>query len=262
LKSKKENNEININELIPDRKNANKHTEKGSRLLEKSLKNLGAGRSILIDKDNNIVAGNSTVEQATKLGLPVRIIETNGKELIAVKRTDVLLDSKKGRELAIADNQTAQEGIDFDFDVLEELNTEFDFDFGSEWEFDSPEIDSEVVDEKYSRSIKAPIYEPKNEKPEINEIFDEKKTTDLIKEIKDSNIEKNEKEFLIKAAQRHRVFNYSKIADYYSHSDKEMQNLMEKSALVIIDFNKAIENGFVKLTQEIADLYGNEYDEK
>ena len=57
------------------------------------------------------------------------------------------------------------------------------------------------------------------------------------------------------AASRHLVFDYSKIADYYSHSNKEMQELMEDSALVIIDFKKAIEDGYVKLTKEIADLF-------
>jgi hypothetical protein len=35
---------------------------------------------------------------------------------------------------------------------------------------------------------------------------------------------------------------------------------MEKSGLVIIDFNKAIEYGFVKLSEQIAQLYGEEYE--
>ena len=57
--------------------------------------------------------------------------------------------------------------------------------------------------------------------------------------------------FLKEAAHRHSIFNYTKIADYYAHASKEMQTLMEKSALVIIDFDKAIEYGFVHLQEEI-----------
>ena len=39
---------------------------------------------------------------------------------------------------------------------------------------------------------------------------------------------------------------------------KETQVLMEKSALVIIDFNSAIENGYIILSQEIQELQRNE----
>lgn len=66
----------------------------------------------------------------------VRVIETDGTEIIAVKRTDVKLDSKKGRELAIADNQTAKAGIEFDFDVIADLSLAFDTDFAKDWEMD------------------------------------------------------------------------------------------------------------------------------
>ena len=51
------------------------------------------------------------------------------------------------------------------------------------------------------------------------------------------------------------VFNYSRIADYYAHSSKDMQAIMEKLALVIVDFDKAIEYGFVKLQKEIRKEY-------
>ena len=72
-----------------------------------------------------------------------------------------------------------------------------------------------------------------------------------MQEIRNASISQEEKDFLICAAQRHLIFNYSKIADYYAHSDKEMQELMEKSALVIIDVDDAIANGYVKLSANI-----------
>ena len=114
---------------------------------------------------------------------------------------------------------------------------------------------------KYSTKIEAPIYEPKNAKPIIYELCNKYKTGRLILEIENSNVSIEEKDFLIDAARRHNVFNYEKIADYYAHSNKEMQELMEKSALVIIDFEKAIQLGYVRLCDEIREQYLTEYGE-
>lgn len=126
--------------------------------------------------------------------------------------------------------------------------------FGSEFKKDEKE-------KKYSSKIEAPIYEPKNSKPHVLELVNKEKTHRLIKEIENSNLSYDEKNFLIDAARRHNVFNYEKIADYYAHSNKEMQQLMEKSALVIIDFEKAIQLGYVKLCDEIRNQYLTEYGE-
>lgn len=112
-------------------------------------------------------------------------------------------------------------------------------------------------DDKYTSKIKTPIYEPKGQ-PHIMELCDTRKTNRLIRDIQESNVLEEEKKFLIEAAKRHTVFNYSKIADYYANSNKEMQILMEKSALVIIDFEKAIQYGFVELTQDITNQFLNE----
>lgn len=116
-------------------------------------------------------------------------------------------------------------------------------------------------DQKYSSKIESPIYEPKNKKPHILELCDKSKTHRLIKEIETSNLDYDEKMFLLDAARRHNVFNYEKIADYYAHSSKEMQHLMERSALVIIDFEKAIEYGYVQLCDDIKKQYLEEYGE-
>lgn len=97
--------------LKTDLLNANLGTQRGRGLLEKSLRKLGAGRSILADKNGNIIAGNKTIEGAAEIGLPVRIVETDGKELVVVKRMDLDLYSetdKRGRTLAYADNKIAE----------------------------------------------------------------------------------------------------------------------------------------------------------
>ena len=116
-------------------------------------------------------------------------------------------------------------------------------------------------EQKYSSKIEAPIYEPKNQKPHLLELCDKSKTHRLIKEIDASNLPYEEKMFLIDAARRHNVFNYEKIADYYAHSSKEMQHLMEKSGLVIIDFDKAIEYGYVNVCEDIKQQYLEDYGE-
>jgi hypothetical protein len=121
--------------------------------------------------------------------------------------------------------------------------------------------ESEKEEKKYSGKVEAPLYEPKNKQPHIIELVDRSKTHRLIREIEQSNISFDEKKFLVDAARRHNVFNYEKVADYYAHASKEMQELMERSALVIIDFEKAIELGYVNLCEEIKKQYLEEYGE-
>jgi len=116
-------------------------------------------------------------------------------------------------------------------------------------------------EQKYSSKIEAPIYEPKNKKPHILELCDKSRTHRLMQEIDKSNLPYDERNFLIDAAKRHSIFNYERIADYYAHSSKEMQYLMERSGLVIIDFEKAIEYGYVKLCTKIKDQYLEDHGE-
>lgn len=119
----------------------------------------------------------------------------------------------------------------------------------------------EVKEEtKYTSKIKAPIYEPKNIKPHPLELFDDSKSKRLIRQIELADIDIETKKFLIEAARRHTVFNYSKIADFYAHSSKEVQELMEMSALIIIDFEKAIQLGYVKLQDDITQQFLSEYE--
>ena len=125
--------EIKVADLQFDDKNFNKHTEFGMSLIEKSLRKNGAGRSILIDKNNRIIGGNGVVENAGQIGMEdVIVVETDGTKLVAVKRTDIDLDSKQGREMALADNATAAADLSWDVDAIAEVESELDIDVG-EW---------------------------------------------------------------------------------------------------------------------------------
>ena len=115
------------------------------------------------------------------------------------------------------------------------------------------------LDDNYSRKIEAPIYTPKGDKPALSELFNTSRTLELIAEIEAADIPQEEKDFLKIAAQRHTVLNFKRIAEYYAHSPAPVQKLMEDSALVIIDFKRAIELGYVKLSEEIAAQYLKDY---
>ena len=121
--------ETNIESLVPDNKNFNKGTEYGDRLIDESLRRFGLGRSILIDKNNRIIAGNKTAEKAADIGFTdVVVVEVDGNQLVAVKRKDIDLDSAKGRELALADNATGKANLCFDTDLIMQEAEKFDFD--------------------------------------------------------------------------------------------------------------------------------------
>ena len=113
---------------------------------------------------------------------------------------------------------------------------------------------SENKEKKYSTKVSIPQYLPNDRKPNVSSLYDHKKYSQLLYEINNSNVSEEEKNFLRLAATRHIVFDYSLIADYYANSDKEMQELMEHSGLVIIDLDDAIANGYVKLSEKIKDL--------
>lgn len=107
--------EADLSAFLPDDKNANKHTARGMSQLETSLRQFGAGRSIVVDKNGRLIGGGATQEVAIDLGMTDAIVvPSDGKKLVVVQRTDLDLDSPQGRGLALADNRVAQTNLDFD----------------------------------------------------------------------------------------------------------------------------------------------------
>lgn len=142
--------ETTIEALVPDDKNFNKGTEFGGQLIEKSLREFGAGRSILLDKNNRIIAGNKTTENCANVGMEkVIIIETDGNELVAVKRKDIDINTPKGREMALADNATSAANLAWDKPVMMEVAELMDIDtaaWGISLGEEQPDADDENGD--------------------------------------------------------------------------------------------------------------------
>jgi DNA modification methylase len=114
-----------LRDLKPDPQNANKGTDRGRASLERSLREYGAGRAVLIDRQGRIIAGNKTVEQAKALGLPLHVVKTDGTHLIAVQRNDLdLRTDRRAKELAIADNRVGELDLEWDVDMLKQLRAE------------------------------------------------------------------------------------------------------------------------------------------
>jgi DNA modification methylase len=114
-----------IADLKLDKRNANRGTERDSEMLDRSLADYGVGRSVLLDRDGNIIAGNKTVEAARRAGYKrVVVVPSDGSTLVAVQRSDLDINSKKARELAIADNRAGELNLDWDPEVLSELEVD------------------------------------------------------------------------------------------------------------------------------------------
>jgi hypothetical protein len=250
--------QISVANLIPFAKNSRTHSDSQVAQIAGSIREFGFTNPLLIDEKNGVIAGHGRLLAARKLNL----------EEVPCIRLEGLSDAQK-RAYVIADNKIAlNAGWDEKLLALE-LKELGDLGFATDSTgFTSEEIAALSMDDiaptaedPYTKKIETPKYEPNNEKPSLSELYNREKTQKLIDDIKGSGLTEDEKNFLLIAAERHTVFDYKKIADYYAHANAEMQNLIEMSALVIIDFDKAIENGFVKLSEELNKILESEEDE-
>jgi hypothetical protein len=235
-----------IADLIPAPYNPRQSTAKQEQHLKESLEKFGLVEPIIFNKQTGyIVGGHFRVRELKKLGI---------KEIECV-----IVDLNEADEKELNIRLNANTG-GWDWDTLA---NDWDVVDLEAWGLEIPQFDTveelEASEDKYTQKIDTPVYEPKNEKPLIQELYNADKYKELVTNIENSSVTEEIKTLLKVAASRHIVFNYENIADFYAHSDKIVQQLMEDSALVIIDFNKAIELGFVNLSEEIAQQYQSEY---
>lgn len=241
-----------INELKPYENNSRTHDESQIKQICESIKEYGWTNPVLIDENNMIIAGHGRVEGGKKLDI---------KEVPCIVLSGLTEAQKKA--YVIADNKMAlnagwnEELLKTELENLKELDFDLELTGFSKKELDKL-FDEINGSNPYTAKTEIPQYEIKGEMPEIYELIEEEKVNQLIEDIRKSNVGEKEKEFLIKSAYRHYGFNYSKIAEYYCHQNKEMQELMEKSALVIIDINNAIAEGYAELKEEMEEMIEDE----
>lgn len=225
-------------------------TEEEFAKLKKSLKNFHkmlALRPIVVDEGMNILGGNMRYQALKKLaedGAVCQVFDIRGALVSYYKFEDEIPDEW----VKVATDLTADEKMEFivkdneergqwDYDLLA---NEWDAEKLREWDIEAANWDADVnteekPDNEYSRKVEIPTYEPSGKLVNINECIDTTKYEELCKRIKATDMPSDVREFLIHAAQRHIVFDYEKIADFYANAGKNIQQLFEDSALVIID---------------------------
>lgn len=141
-------------------------------------------------------------------------------------------------------------------EALADMLTSLASEAGCEWA--QADGSQDGIDDTYTHKIIAPIYEPKGECPPVSDLVSHEKTDQLLSEIEAADLPEDVADFLRLAAERHTAFHFRRIAEFYCHATPTVQALMERSGLVIIDFDKAIENGFVHMTERLGALAGME----
>ena len=234
-----------LSDLVPASYNPRKLTEKQYQNLKDSLEKFGLAEIPAINTDNLVLAGHQRLKVLTDIF---------GKDHeIDVRVPNRKLTDAEAKEYNIRSNKNTGE---WDWDILA---NDFEITDLIDWGFKEEELtglnDDIEIDDFYTKKIDTPTYTPTGEKPELPMLFNNEKTKQLIKKIENSKIDKKLKDFLTFAAYRHTIFDYKNIAEYYAHSEKEVQELFEDSALVIIDFKKAIDDGYVVLSEKIEEEY-------
>lgn len=241
-------------ELHPYERNPRRNDAAVTAVAE-SIRRFGFRSPIIVDGDHVIIAGHTRWKAARKLHLPkVPVIVADD------------LSEDEARAYRIADNSTA-DIAEWDLDLLGEEVMDLGMDlsgFGldiaypSEEEASRPSEASDpsfLKEEKYTTRIQPLVYTPTSETaPPISELADHRRTDALIADIEAADIPEDAKEFLRLAAYRHTVFDYGRIAEWYAHADPEVQDLMERSALVILDYDKAIEYGYAAMSRYLTEL--------
>lgn len=112
-----------LRDLTPDPKNARKHSPRNVGTIADALREVGAARSIVIDEDGVVLAGNATIEAAGEAGLTkVQVVDADGQTIIAVRRTGLTAHQKA--RLALFDNRAAELADGWDLDVLKALQAD------------------------------------------------------------------------------------------------------------------------------------------
>lgn len=247
-----------IEKLVPYAKNSRTHSDAQVAQIAASIKEWGWTTPILVDEAGGLIAGHGRLQAARKLKMTeVPVVIASGWS-DAQKRAYVIADNKLALNAGwdnelLALELTELQGLGFGMDLIGFSKDEIAALMPKDPDDDGADTS------KYTKKIDAPIYQPTGDCPSTAALYDSAKYTQLTAQIHQNNALAPEvKEFLLLAATRHIRFDFEQIAEFYAHADPDTQQLMEDSALVIIDFDKAISGGYVKLSQAIGKIYASE----
>ncbi len=244
-----------LDRLVPYERNARTHSAEQVAEIVASIKEFGFTNPILVDAKDGIIAGHGRLKAARELAMATVPVVVLDHLTPTQRRAYVLADNKLALnagwdDALLAEEITALHLEDFDLSVLGWSDDEL-----------AGLLDPEGMENDqgggsnenpYTDKVDVPPYEITGPKPELEDVYDLSKVEELLQQIDQSSLPDKEKHFLRSAAYRHAVFNYQHCAEYYAHSSADVQGLMENSALVIVDFDKAIQNGWTKLEQQMA----------
>jgi ParB-like chromosome segregation protein Spo0J len=248
-----------VSDLVPYARNSRTHSAQQVDKIAASIKEFGFLNPIITDGENGIVAGHGRVLAAQKLGLETLPVIEAAHLTEAQRRAYVIADNRLALDAGWDNEMLKIELKDLDSEGFDLTLTGFELGEMSDI-FAGVEPGAATGEagtpENYSRKIEAPIYEITGDKPSPAQLYDRSKTEKLQARIEAADLPFDVKAFLHIAAERHTVFNFNQIAEFYAHSEADVQDLFEQSALVIIDFKRAIEEGFVQLSKELLELSG------
>jgi hypothetical protein len=252
-----------VDDLRPHPRNArNGDTDE----IAQSLATNGQYRPIVTTTDGTILAGNHTYAAAVELGWPTISCVVLDLDPLSDEAIRIMLADNRTADLGRYDDALlldllrelpALEGTGYDQQAVNDLarlealraETELDGDWTGEGD-------------AYTAKITSPIYEPTQaEPPAISELTDGTRAAELSARIRQAELDPDVEAFLLLAAHRHRVFNYRAVAEFYAHAGPEVQRLMEESALVIVDLDDAIRDGYARLTTTLDALRQRDEDQ-
>ena len=220
-----------------------------------SIRDLGLYTGVVLQRSTgHILVGNHRRHALIALGaerIPVDYLDVDDIRAAAIVARDNLTSDKGGYDepelLALL---TADEDVlalsGYDDDDLAVLRASIDGD------------DRQGLGDTYTTKVDPVQYEPTmDEPPPARSLVDRTRTNDLLAAIHDTpDLPDDVRDFLVAGAQRHLVFDYAKVAEFYAHADPGVQALMEQSALVIIDVGDAIRYGYARLADDLEVLRG------
>lgn len=255
---------VPASDLRPNPKNWRTHPKAQQDALRGVLAEVGMADACLArelpDGSLMLIDGHLRAETAADAKVPVLILDVDEAEADKILAT---LDPLA----AMADSDAAKldellRNVDTGSEALQQMLAATAAAAGLYESLDGGSSDEGESDEEtanpYTDKVEVPPYAKIGEKPPLAQTYDDAYCTKLLRAIDAADLPDDEKRFLRAAAYRHVVFNFQEIANYYAHSEADVQQLMEDSALVIVDLDAAIKNGWTRLSQALDSIYSDE----